>query len=1369
MGTVYLAVRAGPSGFTKLTVVKCLRVELARDPRYLHMFLDEARISARLSHPNIVQTNDVVQDVVGGTDALSYTYSIEMEYLEGVSLQEALGLVDVAQGVFVLAEVLAGLHYAHELTDFEGRSLRCVHRDVSPSNVVLTYDGGVKLIDFGVAKTTENTFTTGLGLAKGKLVYMAPEQALGLAVDRRADVFAVGAILYRVLSGKDMWGDRDDLIIAQSLRDGEVPKLDASCGADPSLVDACNRALAWHPDQRFESAHAMRLVLEHFLEEKAPRTGARGLGERLATAFAEERKAFRADVDRLVRGTVGRAQEPPAKLETLSSAAVTTLARIPRAPVVESSAQSGVMPRAREELVGAATQLDDAPPSFRASLPPSGIVLPKRAEPSTPPAPFELGSRRSERLLTTVLHVRGFSEAGHSLVDWVVGTRAVVRPAGRGAFRILVRGKGGAREQVTLAARMGLLLHGRPGVAAAMATSVTEPAPDGEDVVGAAVDVAAKLVRHPSAYQAVLVDSLSTALLDAQFLVETKDDVCLLRGARDPDDVERRVHGREAPFLGRGDALRSITETFAAVLRSKTPRLLWIAGEPGLGKSRLLRETRKKLAEAPPGSGVSPAQVLTIWSATSDPLAAGAPYRLVRDLVGRVMALDPTGNAAQKRAVVQQFTSQRVARDPATTSVFLCELLGVPFDTREPNEQLRAARADARLMHEQLGLAFAELVRGELQRGPLVIALDDVHSADAPSLELLRRLLDIEAPLLVLAFSDIPRGKGQLESAVSAVVDVVLTPLSKHVAVQLAHALLPAASVETAEQLAEASAGSPLHLEELARAHVARVPPSTVLAMTQARLSTLPDLARRVLRTASVIGLSFESALLGTMLPDIGDDALAGALDGLVRRELLVERNVQSGRELSFRNALVREASYSTLTEADRIAAHARAAEALEARDPINPLAVAQHHTQAGHPDRAGPAYLRAAQASLAANDVAEAIALAGKAEESNLVGDARGRLEALRTQIAHFRGENQQIVEHARRAFDLLPPGSSSFFDVLGWAGVGAGAIGDRAVLERCELLLRETSPIDERANVARLRAMCRVAGEMHSHGQGAAADGLLTLLDDFGRDVFAREPSIAAMRAHVRAGRALARGDNESALGLLHAAVDALETAGDLRLLCAERCNASYAASELGLADQAQKLAREAIAAAERAGIFYVAYGARANLALALLRAEKWQEAADEADRAARYASERGERYLRTASLLYHAIALMNLGDLDAAESDARACIAAEEFPSYVAHGLAVLAQIRLRKSDASGAMEHTARGMEILHRVGGLESGESLLRLVFAQSLAAAGQEKGAKAALADARARLKERAEAIRDEATRDAYLAIAEHRETLKDA
>src|SRR5579859_6512235 len=190
MGNVYLAVARGPGGFNKLCVLKVLRPLLAQERASVKSFLSEGRLAVRLSHPNVVQTFEVAENA--GRQA------IVMEYLEGRSLaqiaERAQGerAMPIAMQLHVLGCVLAGLHYAHELSDFDGKPLGIVHRDVSPQNVFVTFDGQVKLLDFGIAKARHaGSVHTSTGIVKGKIRYMAPEQMSGETVDRRADLFAV--------------------------------------------------------------------------------------------------------------------------------------------------------------------------------------------------------------------------------------------------------------------------------------------------------------------------------------------------------------------------------------------------------------------------------------------------------------------------------------------------------------------------------------------------------------------------------------------------------------------------------------------------------------------------------------------------------------------------------------------------------------------------------------------------------------------------------------------------------------------------------------------------------------------------------------------------------------------------------------------------------------------------------------------------------------------------------------------------------------------------------------------------------------------------------------------------------------------------
>ncbi|RYE83091.1 MAG: serine/threonine protein kinase [Myxococcales bacterium] len=189
MANVFLAASTGPASVTKLLVLKQIRPEMAGDPAFVEMFLDEARLAARVNHPNVVQTLEVGE--------ASGHYYLAMEFLDGQPLsriqgREAAEQLTLSQRLRILVDALGGLHHAHELRHYDGSSLGVVHRDATPQNIFVTYDGQVKVVDFGVAKAATSSGQTSAGVIKGKLSYMAPEQARGEPIDRRADVFSVG-------------------------------------------------------------------------------------------------------------------------------------------------------------------------------------------------------------------------------------------------------------------------------------------------------------------------------------------------------------------------------------------------------------------------------------------------------------------------------------------------------------------------------------------------------------------------------------------------------------------------------------------------------------------------------------------------------------------------------------------------------------------------------------------------------------------------------------------------------------------------------------------------------------------------------------------------------------------------------------------------------------------------------------------------------------------------------------------------------------------------------------------------------------------------------------------------------------------------
>ena len=267
MADVFLGVAGGTAGFRKLTVIKRMHPELLEEGDFREMFLDEARLAARLNHPNIVQT----QEVDTAEDGVPY---IAMEFLEGQSLdkviREALRRGERLSLEIVfpwILGVLDALSYAHTLQDYDGSPLHVVHRDISPSNLFISYDGTPRLLDFGIAKAATQVAETQTGQIKGKFSYMAPEQARGEVVDGRADLWSMGVVMWECLSGERLFKERNHLDTIRRVLAGDVPPLETKVEIPEDLVDIIDRALSVRRADRWDSAEQMRDALTRWQRE----------------------------------------------------------------------------------------------------------------------------------------------------------------------------------------------------------------------------------------------------------------------------------------------------------------------------------------------------------------------------------------------------------------------------------------------------------------------------------------------------------------------------------------------------------------------------------------------------------------------------------------------------------------------------------------------------------------------------------------------------------------------------------------------------------------------------------------------------------------------------------------------------------------------------------------------------------------------------------------------------------------------------------------------------------------------------------------------------------------------------------------------
>ncbi|MBI5489323.1 MAG: serine/threonine protein kinase [Deltaproteobacteria bacterium] len=428
MAEVYHAEQESIEGFRKTVAVKKVLPHLVQNEKFLRMFLDEARLSLRMSHANVVQVFNVAK--AGGS------YYVIMEFVDGTNLKgitefmrSRRTLIPIEQAVFVMVETCKGLQYAHTLTDRSGRALGIVHRDVSPPNILLSKQGEVKLVDFGLAKAADQLEHTDPGVVKGKFSYLSPEAVEGQTVDCRADIFAAGILLYEMLSGRRLFQGKTDYETVQQVRVAEIPPLSRINPAVPrDLERIVLRALAKDLRQRYQSAQEFGDDLYQFLFSHGLKVTAFDIAGMVKTVMNESAGPARGGgsagiIDELIETELQkltsleegdspfRGGQKPLSVEEISGAGTGSMDSLEDPRGWAGELDDGAALRLPQQPGGAAVWRESMPTPlpFRAVKEPraGGPARPEPRAPARPPDPEPAPPRKKSRtgLLVGVLVV----------------------------------------------------------------------------------------------------------------------------------------------------------------------------------------------------------------------------------------------------------------------------------------------------------------------------------------------------------------------------------------------------------------------------------------------------------------------------------------------------------------------------------------------------------------------------------------------------------------------------------------------------------------------------------------------------------------------------------------------------------------------------------------------------------------------------------------------------------------------------------------------------------------------------------------------------------------------------------------------------
>ena len=685
---------------------------------------------------------------------------------------------------------------------------------------------------------------------------------------------------------------------------------------------------------------------------------------------------------------------------------------------------------------------------------------------SAPPAARARTSYGEQRILSVIVgQPRGLAAGkpapeqapASSLEELTRDFDAEVLPMRGGALLLLLAAgpSATATDQAIRVARCGLsLARKRPELVLGLATGAVDTSSGVP--MGVAIDRAAALI-DASQTDRVKVDTLTASLLGARFFVRETSHGLVLESEREDSDGVDVLMGRSTPFVGRAKELAILSAGLCECIAEESTRGVLVTGMPGAGKSRLGREFVERVRLEMP---------VQILFARADLSSAGSPLSLVQSLLRNAASVRVGTTAAEQRRRLEAYLRATLGpRAEEQLSHFLSELLGVGEERPERALQ-RAARGDPEVMREQKRRAFERWLKLVVESGPVLLFVEDLHWGDLPSitylqdfmLSLTKHALFVVAtarPELHAQFPQL-RDEGRFE-------ELCLRGLTKKASVQLARTMLPSATPDaTIEHVVALSSGNAFYLEELVR-RVAEGGglelPETVVAMAQSRIERLPPEARRVLRAASIFGERAWASGIDMLLASTPNEGLLG---WLIEQEILQHdpnSRFAGDSEYNFRHALLREAAYAMLTEADRKTGHTRAGEWLESRGERDATVLADHFERGGAVARAVPWVSKAAMAALDSGDFESAIAQSRRGTSLGAYGYQRGMLLLVRSYAATWKCDPELPGE----ALSLLPRASAPWWLALSLHVFGSSLLGRQEAAEPYLELALTTSPNTE------------------------------------------------------------------------------------------------------------------------------------------------------------------------------------------------------------------------------------------------------------------------------------------------------------------